>query len=326
MRVAPALVLAAYPWMVVAQSNASDSVPAPLRAQAGLAGRELRVMTYNVEGLPWPVAQGRGAAMRAIGERLADLRAKSQAPQVIALQEAFIGEARMIRVLGGYRYVAYGPDAAKPAANEKARRVQPVVSSGLILLSDFPISTIASIPFPANACSGFDCLANKGFLVVRVHPPGVEPVTIVTAHLNSNWPSGRPEPVNRIAWTRQLDALDRWIEARQPQGVRIFAGDFNVGHSPERLKIFLARLSRWRVHEVTAMGRSEFTPLCRRQRVDCTGAILIPPNVPLVHANDWQFYQAPAGADVTPLARAVVFGNTRSLSDHLGFSVSYRLG
>ena len=38
---------------------------------ARAASDELAVLTYNVKGLPWPVASGRDEAMVRIGERLA---------------------------------------------------------------------------------------------------------------------------------------------------------------------------------------------------------------------------------------------------------------
>jgi endonuclease/exonuclease/phosphatase family metal-dependent hydrolase len=299
-------------------------------------------MTYNVEGLPWPLAIRRREAMEAIGARLAELRAAGKAPQVVVLQEAFISEARMIGIRGGYRYRASGPFSDDPQpANDNGTALPrslllgeksgPWFSSGLAILSDFPLSDVRSLPFPAGACAGYDCLANKGMLAVRLSVPDLAyPVEIVTTHLNCNRASGRPEPVNRIAYRQQLDAFGRWIaQTASPDTVRIYAGDFNVGHSPQRLAMLLAHLDRWNVTEVTAMGRPRYVRLCRGGREDCTGPNLIPANVPLRHAQDWQFYRAPAGARVTPLSRSVLFGRDRSgrmMSDHIGYAVAYRLG
>ena len=42
------------------------SIPTPPRAAA-----DLSVLTYNVKGLPWPLASGRAEALRAIGDELA---------------------------------------------------------------------------------------------------------------------------------------------------------------------------------------------------------------------------------------------------------------
>jgi len=58
-------------------------------------------MTHNVKDLPWPIAQGRAAAPRAIGDRLAAMRGAGRQPTVVVLQEAFIDEAKAIGDLAG---------------------------------------------------------------------------------------------------------------------------------------------------------------------------------------------------------------------------------
>src|SRR6185503_14927626 len=83
-------------------------------ADGGMAGAvadhaDFTVLTYNVKGLPWIVAGDRGPALRAIGDRLARLRAVGSQPGVVVLQEAFIAEAREIGARGGYRYQVSGP-------------------------------------------------------------------------------------------------------------------------------------------------------------------------------------------------------------------------
>lgn len=62
---------------------------------------DLTVMTYNVKGLPWPVAWGRAAMLDAIGKRLARLRAHGRQPTVVVLQEAFTEDARRIADAAG---------------------------------------------------------------------------------------------------------------------------------------------------------------------------------------------------------------------------------
>ena len=53
----------------------------------------LSVMTYNVNGLPWPVAFGREAALERIGARLAEMRRGERQPRLVLLQEAFRDDA-----------------------------------------------------------------------------------------------------------------------------------------------------------------------------------------------------------------------------------------
>jgi hypothetical protein len=50
------------------------------------------VMTYNVEGLPWPIRSGRGDKLKAIGRELAAMREKGVEPDVVLLQEGFRDE------------------------------------------------------------------------------------------------------------------------------------------------------------------------------------------------------------------------------------------
>ena len=307
-----------------------------------LSDGSFSLMTYNVHGLPWPVVSGRADAMEKIGARLAALRLLGKAPQVVVLQEAFIGEARMIGFRGGYQYSAIGPssddrrpaddrNASEPRSLLKGEWSRPWVSSGLMILSDFALSDVRMLPFAAGACSGYDCLANKGMLSARLSVPGLKyPVEIVTTHLNSNRASGQSEAVTRRAYKEQLDALGKWIDRiGSPKGISIVAGDFNVGHSWPRLSIFLQHLRRWNVQEVTAMGRPQYAALCRSREQDCTGRNVIPANVPLVHTTDWQFYRAPADVRIEPVSRSVLFGPDREgqmLSDHVGYSVRYRIG
>jgi hypothetical protein len=62
-------------WMLVALSllgisPSLRSQPFDLKQNSAGAADTLSVMTYNVKGLPWPVAWGRDGALDAIGQRL----------------------------------------------------------------------------------------------------------------------------------------------------------------------------------------------------------------------------------------------------------------
>ncbi len=50
----------------------------------------------------------------------------------------------------------------------KGERSGKLLGSGLQLLSDYPILAVRRAPFPAYACAGYDCLANKGILMALV--------------------------------------------------------------------------------------------------------------------------------------------------------------
>jgi endonuclease/exonuclease/phosphatase family metal-dependent hydrolase len=297
----------------------------------------LSVLTYNVKGSAWPIAWGRPAALRQIAARLQDLRRHSRNPQIVVLQEAFSDDAQAIGREAGYRFVIDGPGAADvgeaPMTEEDRRFLEsaswwhgetegPMVGSGLQILSDYPILRVRRLAFPAFACAGYDCLANKGALLVTVRPPGAaSPVDIVTTHLNSRHSSGVGDERSLYAYQRQVALLtafvNRWHDPARPL---IAAGDFNVGAAVPRWRALRAQLAAWRgidpirdaLHEV-ARGRTA-----------------VPRDVAAVmrHATDWEFFASGTHARLNAIAIRVPFGPDAAgnmLSDHIGYVSSFRL-
>lgn len=343
-----ALVLLAATTAGVTQAR-SGSVPIPSFASAPqfplspiatpLPNKQLSVLTYNVEGLPWPIASDRSRALAEIGNRLAAMRAAGTAPEIVVLQEAFTGEARSIAARAGYPNIAFGPSSdavrpeirgfAPPRSLLKGEAFGPFLSSGLVILSDFKLNNVRRTPFPDGACSGYDCLANKGILSAEVQVPGVaQPVEIITTHMNSGNPSGMPEPESRVAYDKELQALaDFTSQAESRRTVRIYAGDFNVGHSQGRLALLMGYIRNKRAKVATAMGREKREALCQISRKSCANGLAIASNVPLVHANDWQFYSTEGDISLVPVAREAMFrpdSTGYQLSDHVGLKVVYR--
>ena len=64
---------------------------------------DFSVLTYNVRGLPWPLASGRGNALRAIGQELAQMRRSGVQPDVVLIQEGFRSEMSELVQASGYR-------------------------------------------------------------------------------------------------------------------------------------------------------------------------------------------------------------------------------
>src|SRR6478735_10191093 len=56
----------------------------------------LSILTYNVHGLPWPIASNRSKSLRRIADRLAALRRMGLQPSIVVLQEAFTTDAKDI--------------------------------------------------------------------------------------------------------------------------------------------------------------------------------------------------------------------------------------
>jgi len=297
----------------------------------------LSVMTYNVEGLPWPVRLGRMKSLAAIGARLAQLRASALQPRIVLLQEAFTDDAKRIAATAGYRYVADGPAAADRA--ETARRPDDIafesqaraikgersgkwLGSGLRILSDYPILSIRREPFPGFACAGYDCLANKGMVMALVAVPGIAaPVAVVDTHLNSRHAAHVPVARSLYAYRAQIDALDSFLARNMPaDSPLILGGDFNIGGDGERRAYMESRLARW----IGDAGNAAFDR-CSDDRNGCASTMSADARFSMARARDWQFTRVlPGGLAVkaisTPFGHE---GDGTMLSDHVGYIVLY---
>lgn len=309
----------------------------PVLAQAVApppSGATLSVMTYNVKGAPWPITHGRARDLRAIGSRLRELRAADRQPHVVLLQEAFSGDARAIATRAGYPFVIAGPGpgdrSASPASAADAHflagrslwhgeRSGKLFGSGLLLLSDYPVTRVRRLAFPAFACAGFDCLANKGALLATIELPGGPEVDIVATHLNSRHSAHVADDRSLYAYQRQATLLSDFILAnRDPDHPLIVAGDFNVGAAPARGQA-LSSLSR---------GWGGGAPVVEAlNAVAADGAPVGADTAAAVRRNtDFEFVAAGRQDDLVPLDVQVTFGHEPSgtmLSDHLGYSVTF---
>lgn len=299
--------------------------PAP-RADGGLS-----VMTYNVEGLPWPARFGRSGSLARIAERLAAMRADGTQPRIVLLQEAFSDDAKAIRLTSGHRYAAFGPSidlagAAPSSADRrfaadasflKGERSGKLLDSGLVILSDYPILSVRRAAFPAAACAGFDCLANKGMVMAIVAVPGQPgPIAVVNLHLNSKRASGVAIDRADAAFRRQVDALDRFLAANHVPGMpMIVAGDFNIGRSTKRRAMVMEVLAR---HH-GALPRDVLSACAASCRDGLSGDAIAAHR----RAKDWQFLIPGPAGDLTVRRIATPFGREPDgsmLSDHVGYT------
>lgn len=321
--------------LATAASLRPNTPPYPSFAAPEFDG-SLSVLTYNVKGLPWPIAFNRSDALARIAAQLRSLKIEHKAPQIVVLQEAFTTEAQSIGPTAGYRYIATGP-----AENElenaqmtpldrhfisgarwwKGETEGKYVGSGLQILSDYPIIATRHVAFPAFACAGFDCLANKGALLVTINSPG-GPIDVVTTHLNSRRASGVEDARSILAYRRQVGALTEFIKRyHDPRHPLIAAGDFNVGSAISRRLILLGNAhGKWASHGLVRDALNEAVsqgyPLGQDARYS------------MKRARDWQFYAAGANAALTLTDIAVPFGRDRDgamLSDHVGYVARFLL-
>jgi hypothetical protein len=328
---------------VMAATGTTGSRPVAYAALDGLnavapADGRLSVMTYNVKGLPWPIAWGREEALAKIGDRLASLRREGRQPHVVLLQEAFTPEAAAIARRAGYAHVAAGPDAASIApltatAQDRAYLAQgrwdrgeamgKRFGSGLLILSDYPIVGQTRMAFPAFACAGFDCLANKGVLVAHLAVPGfAAPVSIVNTHLNARKAAGVSIARSQQAFARQVGLLAEFVRTQVPQGqTLILGGDMNIGGDPARNAAFFGRWARAGQGFVTpTLGgiRRALTLPGQADRADL--------NASAERAKDWLFARDASGRPMAVAQAVVPFGQEADgapLSDHYGYALTY---
>lgn len=313
--------------------EAGGPVPAPaFDTTGGVSSLTLRVMNWNVEGLPPPLAFGRADALEQIGDALGAMRARGEAPHIVLVQEGFIpGAMRELIERSGYAYAAYGPSAYDSRPDQadalgdpwllRGEGVGAMLGAGLYILSDFPLEDVLVQSF--GACAGIDCLSNKGAMLARVRIPGAPaPLTVLNTHLNSQNSTHTPKSRAHLAHQGQIDALQEFVRANAPAGrAMIFGGDFNMGESPERWSYAVAGPRQ--DGETLAFARS----WCGRAGAACDLSAL--PS----HADDPRMTQDQQGFHDGALIRirperiALLHdaGTAEALSDHGAYLVEYRL-
>lgn len=185
-------------------------------ADGTTAYTEIDVLTYNIEGLPWPARNNRTPFLQEIGQRLAAFRSAGEGPDIIVFQEVFSTSASHAVQATGYRSVTSGPRAgSRQAPNTEGSlpesrsilrgEIRPnFLSSGLAIATDYPMLNAAYRPFARGSCAGFDCLSNKGVVFAQLAIPGIPgTVDIFNTHMNAQRASGVPVERHAPAHERQ---------------------------------------------------------------------------------------------------------------------------
>jgi len=322
-------IAAAAAIMIPALPPAPPPAAAEARPQAS-ADAEITVLTYNVKGLPWPFATGRATALREIGRELARMRLEGRSPDVVLIQEGFRWEIADLVRASGYRYWAQGPrlGAAKlsrvTGEGPRWRSVRyplkgegwgKFTGSGLHVLSDLPVSRVEGAVY--RHCAGFDCLASKGVMLVRLSLPGGEEVEVVNTHLNSRGRSGVPAKRTLRAHNGQTDEFLQFLAERHaPDLPLLIGGDFNVRNAPERYD-----------YEATARPYKVVAEFCGEPGAGCEGHAPPADARPWLALQDLQAFGSDRSVEIRPVRIDTLFGSAgrKALSDHLGYMVSYRI-
>lgn len=301
---------------------------------------ELSVLTYNIEGLPWPARSGRGEDLSRIADQLQALRKQGRQPHVVLFEEAFSRKARAIAHEAGYRYIADGPaasDSGAPATSIADRAFNAAArffagekwgkwrGSGLRIASDYPILAVKRMAYAT--CAGMDCLANKGAVLVTIAVPGVsQPVAIVDTHLNSRRAARVSVDRSFYAYQRQVDALSDFVRANVPAGMPfIVAGDFNAGQEPRRRDYLLHRAAAWR----SDMPVKAALETCLREGDICATDNRADLAFSQKRGRDYQLFASSGSASLTLKSMAALFGHDpdgHMLSDHVGYTATYLIG
>ncbi len=288
----------------------------------------LRVLLWNVEGLPWPIRSGREAKLDRIADWIAKHRKAGLGPDILILHKAFTPEASRITTAAGYRAILPGPawddkrqfPAAAPSAGFadaarwwKGEGIGKWLDGGLYIATDLPVIDQARDAFGADSCAGYDCLSNKGGLALRVAIPGApEPLTLFNTHRNSREPAkvgiARAE-ASHVLQTQENDAL---LAAFGDKGALIAAGDFNNYRAGDK------------------RGRFAADPAFH---LAAKGPGLAARAAPMTDIRAWTDaydllgYRASAAMKVEPLVVATLFDgkNGPVLSDHAAQYVIFRL-
>lgn len=176
-------------------------------SQANAGEFVLKVMSYNIKGLPLPwIDHDRYARM---GKWIAELQKQGLGPDIVMLQEAFAKRTSELGREAGFRYRIKGPPARGTNIN-----------SGIEILSNTPFETSAHSVY--DRCTGTDCWSNKGAQFARVQFPELPaPIDLYNTHMNAD-PEDSPTHLDQVQTLKDLVRA-----THREDNILISGGDFN---------------------------------------------------------------------------------------------------
>jgi len=234
----------------VADCYSPTALPPVETLADGRKAVRLRILLWNVEGLPWPIRSGRAAKLQRIADWIVARRVAGRGPDILILQKAFTPDASRIAVQAGYTSILPGPArdqlrrlpaAEAPAAFAEGARwwkgegIGKWLDGGLYIATDIPVAAAKSEAFGSHSCAGYDCLSNKGAALAELRVPGApEALFLFNTHRNSREPA-------RVGITRaeashllQTQENDAFLAAVARNAALIAAGDFNNYRAGDR--------------------------------------------------------------------------------------------
>lgn len=196
---------------------------------------DLRIISYNIKGLP-PLAGGYNRnRFTEIGRLLEVSRRSADAAHIVALQEAFILDTNLLLKAARFPFELRGPQA-NFGKDEAGRNVSKLYGSGLILLSESEIKRGDDVVFGTGNCKTWDCYANKGVQSGFLDNPNLP---FLLPILNTHMQAGREhEAIRKV----QNGIISRFIKRSIARQAFIFAGDFNFRQTQGSYHDFLSQI------------------------------------------------------------------------------------
>ena len=274
---------------------------------------QLRVMSYNINGLPWPLIKDKEKQFTEIARLINEQKKGNAAPHVLLIQEGFRGQSKKLIQDLNYPYVFQGP---KDSDLNDTPSSGAIVGSGLWILSQYPIVKSDKLPFGEDRCAGYDCYANKGVAYVQIQVPNIGPVDIFSTHMNSKKSSGVSDEKVWIAQRKQIQVAHHFLGKNSNAKIPIiFSGDFNVKSNSPVYPDLVKALT------LTNVGHfcESFSSICKIGEAT--------PSVDLHVSPDQHFYRENNIFKLNPVYAAKTMRQKigdKPLSDHLAYIVHYK--
>lgn len=274
----------------------------------------VRVLSYNVKGLPSIINSYKKSRFPVIGKLLAERRKNGTAPDIVLLQESFIDPTKSIRTESGYPYIHKGPSSK--GVNPDGKSFSKILNGGIYLMSEFPFKKSERMNFPSNSCKTFDCYSNKGAQYVSVRIPGMPfDLQILNTHAQS---ASKHEVIrnNQFEWLNYF--LRSNVNYNDPYRAVIFGGDFNSKPETRACHKYLRELT----------GLDDVGADCRQANSSCKIKEGTDPLWIHEKSNDHFFYASGKKVRIRPVSverNMTEKHKGKTLSDHLGYEVLFEI-
>ncbi len=289
----------------------SSSESAPQKIKPGKA--YLRVLSYNIKGLPSLINSYKKSRFPIIGQMLKERRKNGTAPDIVLLQESFISPTHVIQTISGYPHIANGP--GKSGVTADGEKYSKLLTSGIFIMSEHPFVAEQTTTFPKKMCATWDCLANKGAQMVKVRVPNIPfDIWILNTHSQAE-PPHEAVRENQFKWINNFARSN--FDYNKPYEALLFGGDINS--SPERPSFSFVR----DLVDVTSVGE-----VCMSPRTDCVVDKKADPKWVLQLSQDQLFYRSGHKVKIRPMTFERNFTEMhkgKMLSDHLGYEVLFEI-